>query len=153
MRTFWAGMIEFWDDHCCPWGCASVLCWVVSLGHSGLGSCSKECELHGFAGAQLPQLWGTGDRGCLAPRKPQEMSTVSHSGGSILQSHFFPLLLISFVCVLGFFCSFFPPSLYSVVFLHEWQMKAVLVLTQMIHTHSRTLCPAFLLIKCLGIGV
>lgn len=134
-----------------------VLCWFVSLGCSGLGSCSKEWHFHGFAGAQLPQLGGTGDRGCLAPkniRKPQELGTVSHSGGSILQNHFFPSSVDSFCVCFGFFFSYnspFPP-LYSVVFLQEWLVKAVSVLTPMIHTHSRILCPAFLLMNCLGIG-
>lgn len=162
MTTFWAEITEFWDDGCCPWERASAVCWFVSPGRSGVGSCSKGCELHGCAGAQLPQP--AGDRGCVSRSAacPGETpgtghgATVSHSWGTILQCHFFPIKHYWFLlCVFWDFCcrSLSPSPLYSVVFLYEWQMKAVLVLTQMMQTHSRALCPAFLVIQCLSIGV
>lgn len=119
MTTFWAEIIEFWDDHSYLWERASAEGWFVSLGRSVLGSCSKQCELCAVAGARLPQLWGTGDRGqgLPGPSKPQELGT-----GPLcptLRAAFYRALFSqlnttdSFCVCFGVFCcnSPFPPSL------------------------------------------
>lgn len=126
VMTFWTEIIEFWGDGSYPW--ERVLVCVPGTVRAGF-----LLPRVGAAGiCWSPAPTAVGNTGQEIPGTGRG-ATVSHSGE---QEPSFP-----------------HPPFYSVVFLYEWQMKAVLVLTQMIHTYSRTLCPAFLLIKCSSIGV